>query len=210
MSAGRAESLEVKPGNGLPSCKINNIVTEPTQDGRYDTHASIVIGARAISQITETHGLDITTYDFVADIYRAMTQVESNCYYVDFKGSRKTRLCTHHPANYTDGRLLTYAGNVAGSVLVAFSFKKSTDVPRTLFIATVQSSVTGEVGGTYKCSDGLKSRITEAFKASSYQQRFSNYLGGWKDDVGLRVNCVEHECMVPKDGKWKSCADKFD
>ncbi|KAH7092312.1 hypothetical protein FB567DRAFT_516992 [Paraphoma chrysanthemicola] len=121
-----------------------------------------------------------------------MTQVESNCYYVDFKGSRKTRLC-----------------NVADSVLVAFPFKKSTDVPRTLFIATVQSSVVGEVGGTYKCSDEMKSRITEAFNTLSYQQRFANFVGGWKDHVGLRVNCVEHECMVPKDDKWKKCADEF-
>jgi hypothetical protein len=116
-------------------------------------------------------------------MYQLMTQLESNCHYVDFKGSRRTKLCS-----------------VAREVLLAFPYDAKDDEPETIFIASVTSSV--DVPGPFVCDSELKHTISDYFDYW-LKPEFAKATGRDEKEIGSRPSCSVDLCTQPKE--WKKC-----
>ncbi|KAH7380255.1 hypothetical protein DE146DRAFT_740668 [Phaeosphaeria sp. MPI-PUGE-AT-0046c] len=130
----------------LNVCKIKNIVS--TKHGEdWDATSTITVSYRLVQNNFGTN-LEQPTYDMLAAMFSFMTEQDGNCRWVDFKWSRRTRIC-----------------NIAHRALVAFPMKDDKSQPYTVFIATIETDAPRD--GEFYCDGPLRKRVYDWFHSSA-------------------------------------------
>lgn len=114
-------------------------------------------------------------HDMLATMVSVMTEQDENCRWVDFKNSRRTRIC-----------------NIAHRALVAVPMKDGKSDPYTVFIATFKPDDKFEEDGLH-CNEPLRKRVYDFFHTSAkhkFMKATSNFPKGYMD---AHVKCQEDE-----------------
>jgi hypothetical protein len=129
------------------------------------------------------YALTKTQYRLIADIYRLMTEQESNCYYIDFPNSRKTKMC-----------------NVGAEVMIAFP----TNGGPIIGIIHVTVTFNGKTKeGTFNNNGNMTCAIAGHFQKHT-EPELSKVLGWPEEKMYVYVTGQKTpECMgVHKDYKY--------
>lgn len=123
----------------------------------------------------------------LADMVDMMTErLETNCHWVNFKNSRKTRLC-----------------NIAKRALLVFPLH--TKEPDTMFIATFHND--GPSSGKFVCDHALQRNIFDHWR-DNYLDGFAATVGARREEVYGHVACqYVDECWGPD--SWRSCVTPY-
>jgi hypothetical protein len=124
----------------------------------------------------------------VAAMFKLMTEQDTNCYWVDFQDSRKTKLCS-----------------IGQQVLVAFPVTAAAREPDTLFIGAVSSTATSDEGD-YMCNYPLRTSILDFFR-NKVRAELAKATDRGAAEISAHVRCVEDTCMGRD--SWKDCI-KYD
>lgn len=176
------DCFEPEPFEGK-GCLIENIVYN-AGDNKYSVKDSkLIITIRAIHKSKEHPDLDAAARTTISQMYHIMSDEPENCYNIDFKGSRRTTLCS-----------------VAQQALVAFPVVPNSKVLGTLYIISLyynrkldNNSFNGRSAlGTVKnwFDDSAKAGLARA-------------MGVQAGNVVSRVNWVDNRCFLPN--WWWDC-----
>ncbi|KAH9866316.1 hypothetical protein J1614_008882 [Plenodomus biglobosus] len=176
------DCFEVDPFVGR-HCIVENIVYD-AGDNKYSVKdSSLSIMIRAIHKSKEHPDLDSAARDTVAQMFQIMSEEPDNCYNIDFKGSRRTTLCS-----------------VAQQILVAFPVIGDGRVLSTLHIISLNYNRKINAG-TFNGKSAIgtvKNWFDDNGKA-----KFAKAVGADKSSIVARVNWVEQHCFLPN--WWWDC-----
>jgi hypothetical protein len=101
----------------------------------------------------------VPKYEMITAMFRLMTEVDSNCRWVDFKNSRKTKLCA-----------------VARHALVAFPMRSIDSNPATIFSAIVHGPTNGIDNIKFSCGPNIRRSVYDDFH-NIVKHKFAKSMG---------------------------------
>ncbi|KAF2845621.1 hypothetical protein T440DRAFT_522506 [Plenodomus tracheiphilus IPT5] len=180
------DCFEPEPFKGM-TCIVPNIVYNAGGNKYTVKDSKLSITIRAIHKSSAHPDLDAVARDTIATMYQIMTEEPDNCFNIDFKGSRRTTLCT-----------------VAQQTLVAFPVVEGSKVLDAFYVVSLNYNKKIDSIFNGKSALGtVRNWFTDNGKA-----RVATAVGIHRDDMNVRVNWVEKQCFLPN--YWWDCNKGLD